>query len=99
MARDLTTPQTQTLVDKQVVTDVAYHLELPGGGVDMQRSTLRYKVTNFAGTTPKTVAERSVKFADLPPVVKTKMKELHALVMTDADNNGLLSPGTDADDF
>jgi hypothetical protein len=99
MPRDLTNPQTQTLVDRQVVTDVGYHLELPGGTVDMERSTLRYKVTSFSGTNPEKFAEMSVRFSQLPPTVKAKMKELHLMIVSHADSNGLLQPGTDTDDF
>ena len=95
--RDLTNPITQTQTTKQFIDRWGINLVLNNsGGIDMAKSFFRYRVTSLpeGGSVPETIYAQ-----DLPAAVRTKLKEIHALVHTDAENKNLLESGTDTDDL
>lgn len=96
--RDLTNPVSQELADKQYVQSGTYELVLNanGTGINLEKSFYQYVVMSLPS---RTVQHKKVFAVDMPQAFKNKLKELHQMVVADAENSGLLLPGTDTDDL
>jgi hypothetical protein len=95
--RQLTNAITTLDTDKQYVSSGRYQLVLDNdGAIDMDRSFYRYVVTNLPSGS---YTPYSITASEMPAAFRSKLKEIHAMVVNHAENNGLLHPGTDTDDL
>jgi hypothetical protein len=95
--RDLTIPITSIDTNRQYVSEGKYQLVLNAeGGINMDASYYQYVVTNLPSGE---YAPYKIAAIDLPVSFRAKLKEIHNIVVTHAENTGLLHPGTDTDDL
>ena len=95
--RQLTNPITNQTADKQYVQSGHYELVLnSNNGINLEKSFYQYTVMNLPS---RVVSHKKVFAVDMPQAFRAKLKELHQMVVTDAENSGLLLPGTDTDDL
>ncbi|MEE4248329.1 MAG: hypothetical protein V2I33_23320, partial [Kangiellaceae bacterium] len=90
--RQLTNPIRILDTDKQYISAGKYQLILDNdGNIDVDKSYYRYIVTNLPSDeqTPHTIAVR-----DIPAAFKSKLKEIHLMVVNHAENQGILKDGT-----
>ena len=95
--RNLTQPVQETVATRQYVSDGRYRIELDSvGNVNLSKSFYQYTVTSLPG---KQVETKRAMGDALPAAFRAKLKELHQMVISDAEASGLLHPGTDEDDL
>lgn len=95
--RDLTTPVTNVTADKQYVQGGRYFIASGNDGtINLAGSYYEYDVVLLPSEEKQTYR---VYEPDMPPAFRTKLKELHQMVVSRAGTEGELQPGTDSDDF
>ena len=102
MARTLTDPVVPPVITHQAVIDLHFevahtHNEATGEmDIMLEGVNILYTVQTFNdnGGLEKT-ERRRVYYPDWPVAFKTGMRDIYAMVETDAENAGLLGPGVD----
>jgi len=101
VTRQLTDPLEPISVPTQRVISGRYVLAVkPDGTVDLPGSWYEYRVDSYNadGSLQERQAKR-VYTPDMPAAFKVKLRDLHNMVISDAEASGLLGAGTDTADF
>lgn len=101
MTRQLADPIEPISVPTQRVISGRYVLAvLLDGSVDLPNSWYEYQVDSYlADGSLQGRASRRVYEPAIPTAFKTKLRDLHNMVISDAEAEGLLGAGADAPDF
>lgn len=101
MARTLTSPIVRSNIEKKMVTSGKYTIVIDNNGnVDLPRSFYEYEIASLGSDgVPITSQIVVIYVPDMPAAFKTKLKELHNMVISGAESAGYLEAGTDTDDF
>lgn len=100
MTRVRTTPVNITVIEDRITSftlAIEYHAD---GTINQQNTRFGYFVDNMNsdGEVVDTRG-RGVNMEDWPAALKADIKTLYDRILIDAENQGLIGPGTDTDDL